>query len=134
MARKLQKECAACTEADISASDVIAEHSRSIASIIFRASLADPYNRMTRYEFIAWTRWWLRLPQPQRLGNARYSDELGYSAEQCLQPHLKNQEQWMDVHGNHANSGCPSAAAGRGRRYKLLLWRIYYKAKQAGAQ
>ena len=132
IARKLQKECSECTEADISKSDIVAANSRSISSILFRASLADPFNRMTRYEFTAWTRCWRALPQPERLGNARYAKELGYNAEQCLQPHLKDPNQWMDVHGNHANSGCPSAAAGRGRRHSLLKWALYYKAKEAG--
>ena len=117
---------------EITASDIIRTHSRSFSPNLFRVSLADPINRMTARAFIAWMCFYLAIPQPARLGNASHIDSLGYEAERCLQPHLKDPVQALDVHGNHANSGCPSAASGRAKRHNYMKWGVYYLAKEAG--
>jgi hypothetical protein len=76
-------------------------------------------------------RFFLRIPPLARLGNARHSDQLGYEAEQCMHIHLKDHYRLLDIHANHANSGCPSSIAARSWRHKLLKYAVYNAAKEA---
>ena len=107
-------------------------HSRSRTATILRAQLSEPSNRITAPNFISWMRFFLQIPPLIRLGNATHSDKLGYSAEKCTHNHLKDHHRLLDIHANHANSGCPSAVAGRSWRHSLLEWSVYYAAKEAG--
>ena len=116
---------------DVSESDIIIEHSKSSSARILRAPLSQPTNRMTEMEFITWMRYFLRIPPLNRIGNAKFEDELGYVAESCTHHHQKGIHKILDAHANHANSGCPSATAGRSLRHTLIEWTIYNAAKEA---
>ena len=131
--REYNRACASVSD-DVCKSDVIATHARSLSSSILRVQLSDIKNRMTQLEFVTWMRFFLRIPQLARLGNARHSIELGYQAEECFHHHQKGNKRLLDLHANHANSGCPSSAAGLSRRHTLFKWAIYYAAKEAGCE
>jgi hypothetical protein len=130
-ARELKVSCSKVTN-DVCKSDIIATHTRSLSVCLLRAPLSDPANRMTALEFVTWIRFFLSIPQLARLGNARYSDQLGYHAEECLHTHFSGPRRLLDIHANHANSGCPSAAAGLHTRHSLFKWAVFYLAKEAG--
>ena len=111
-ARKLKLQLIQ-TSNDVSESDIIIEHSNSSSARIFRAPLSQPANRMTPSEFITWMRYFLGIPPLNRIGNAKFEEQLGYIAESCTHQHQQGKHRLLDAHGNHANSGCPSATAGR---------------------
>ena len=130
-AKNLKDACIKETK-EINQSDVVARHTLSKSSILFRAKLSKKNNRMNREDFVAWTRFHLGIPQLGRLGNSKTSPELGYSAEECLHPHLSGHYKLLDLHGNHANSGCPSAVSARSQRHSFLKWTISQAAQEAG--
>ena len=110
-----------------SKSDLVAAHASAHAKVL-RAPLSFSPNRIPEYEFRSWMRFFLSLPPLTRLGNAQLDPDLGYEVEHCLtHPHRA-----LDAHGNHANSGCPTAAAGLSARHTALKYSIYYAAQEAG--
>lgn len=119
---------------DITKSDIIEAHAPSQASRIFTAPLSVSWNRMDPNRFTAWVRAFLRVPQQPHLGNLANRAGLPYQTERCLAEHTKNnlKAACLDLHGNHANSNCPSVAAGRHRRHKLLRDAFKFLAVKAG--
>jgi len=132
-ARNLIRKCSSLAEG-INESDMVAAHSNSSTVYILTAPLSNPRNRIPAAEFVAWMRFFLRIPQLVHLGNAKHSIRLGYSAEVCFHNHSHGCRSHLDLHGNHANSGCPSAAAGRSMRHSLLKWAVYYAGQEAGCE
>jgi hypothetical protein len=119
---------------DITKSDIVEAHSLSQASRIFTAPLSFPRNRMSPQRFTTWVRAFLRIPQQPHLGNLADRSGHAYQTERCLAEHTKHDPEAasLDLHGNHANSNCPSVAAGRHRRHTLLKSYIYILAIEAG--
>jgi hypothetical protein len=101
---------------------------------MLHAPLSVKQNRMPRDVFIAWTRFYLRLPQLPHLGNAVEVKGVDYDMESCLGHHAKDQFAYLDLFGNHACSNCPSAAWAQHRRHTFLKWVFYYAAVDAGLQ
>jgi hypothetical protein len=85
-ARSYEDSLAQVTD-DVNESDVIMANSESASANILRAPLSCPANRMAPITFITWMRFYLSIPQQARIGNAKFSDILGYEAEQCLHLH-----------------------------------------------
>ena len=80
------------------------------------------------------SRFYLAIPQLTRLGNAKPSEVLGYHAEECWHTHGRGHYRLLDVHANHANSGCPSSLAARSERHTLLKWAVNRIAQEAGCR
>jgi hypothetical protein len=100
---------------------------------VLRAPLSNPLNRWEAGGFIAFLRFYLTIPQLYRLGNEEYNKTLGYEAERCLGTHIKDRSRsLLDLHGNHANSGCPSAAYALAGRHKAMEHAVEDFGNQAG--
>jgi hypothetical protein len=93
--------------------DLVDSHTQGNPAQAFRARLSQPYNRIPANWFVAWFRRFLRIPQPQRLGNAE--PRFGHDAdlEQCYGNHSSGPDRFLDVFGAHDNSSCPPCAKGR---------------------
>ncbi len=100
----------------------VTAHSQSQNTRVFSARLSNQNNIMPPQLFIAWTRWYLQIPQIPHLGNLRDRPDLAdYHTETCCSSHSHCEEdEMLDLHGNHANSGCPTASAGMHMRHTLL--------------
>jgi hypothetical protein len=121
----------------VSHSDVIISHFSAHAnlSLILTAPLSRPHFRVAPQDFRAAMRWYLSIPQLRHLGNHGPVRGLDYAAEFCLHSHSSQWEpvrRALDVHGDHANSNCPAAAAGRHLRHNTLKYACHYAAKEAG--
>jgi len=86
---------------------------------------------MAAAEFISWMQYFLEIPLLYKLANEKFEEDIGYVVETCTHHHLKRKHKRLDVHANHANSGCPSAVAGRSWRHSLIKWTVYNAAKEA---
>jgi len=66
-ARHVAERCSVLAEG-ICESDIIATHSRTSSVFVLTAPLSNPTNRIPPTEFVAWMRFFLRIPQLVRLG------------------------------------------------------------------
>ncbi len=95
------------------------------AATILTARLSNQFFRFSPMDFVSWFRFQFRLPQIPHLGNV---DSQG--VERCRGSCARRRE--VDLHGNHANSGCLASACGRGARHSLLQQCISFAAGTAG--
>ena len=106
------------TETKAHACDYVHANALSQASRVFYAKLSEKHNRMTPTDFVAWVRFFVRLPQiPCHNGPTKFPG-LDYQAEKCLNGKCKQAA--IDLHGNHTHGKCASASAGLHYKHKLL--------------
>ena len=79
--------------------DLVHACSKDLAARVFTAQLSDKDNRLTRGEFVTWTRRYLQLPPLMRLGNAKPRTGFDYEMESCLGTHSAEQDSWLDLYG-----------------------------------
>jgi hypothetical protein len=92
---------------------------------ILTAKLSNEFFRFSPRDFVAWFRFRFRLPQIPHLGNADLT-----GVERCLG--ICSRRRKVDFFGNHANSSCLAAGAGRGARHSYLKHCIAFMAGAAG--
>jgi hypothetical protein len=81
---------------------------------------------VTPVEFIAWSRFFLRIPQLPRLDALQAVGAFDYKVERCQSHHTNGHVEFMHLHGNHANSNCHSARRALGSRHTFQKRDCYY--------
>ena len=112
-------------------SDYVQAHARSQNNRVLTSKLSNKHNRMEPRSFVAWARFFCRLPQVPHLGGLREQKELDYHAEHCMGLGKSCNGQAIDLHGNHAHGRCASVSAGLHYKHKLLLNSVRDMAKTA---
>lgn len=119
----------------VSESDFIRANSRANPAIILHANLSDKLSFMTQTQFVSVARTQLMLPQIPHVGNLQDSP-WPYQAEVCLNVHKGSvgEKAFLDLAGNHANSGCPASSHALHHRHKLIIRCVYYLGQEAGLE
>lgn len=110
--------------------DLVHACSKDLPARVFTAQLSDKDNRLTRGEFVTWTRRYLQLPPLMRLGNAKPRTGFDYEMESCLGTHSAEQDSWLDLYGSHDNSRCAPTMHGKHHGHTLLKWAVHRMAKE----
>ena len=116
--------------------DFIHANALSQSSRVLYCSLAEKRNRFAEATFIAWARFYARLPQLPLFDGHKKQQNLTYQAEQCADSSKSSCKARpnLDLHGNHAHSTCKSAALGLHLKHKNLRDTVAAFAKLAGAR
>jgi hypothetical protein len=101
-------------------SDYVFAFAKSQASRVLVADLSDRDNRMLPSYFVAWLRFFARLPQIPHLSGPSVECKGGYMAEMCMSGHNKGEKALLDLHGNHAHGKCPSSSKGMHKKHRLM--------------
>ena len=88
----------------------------------FTAPLSDRYNRLTPFEFVAFTRRILQLPPLMRLNNAAPREGFDYDMEECLGTHAEGEDRYLDLYGCHGNGRCGPASHGVHKGHSLMKY------------
>ena len=133
--RLIHTECArrlAGEEGTVNQCAFVTAHTRGRASLVLQLPLSEPAFRMDPPTFIAWFRFYLRIPQLVRTTLSADTTSLGYEAAVCGHEACRGGP-LIDLYANHANTGkCPATLLGRAMRHNLLKWSIQYFAVLAG--
>jgi hypothetical protein len=144
-AARVARQETASGQGGVTDSDMVAALAHGRPTRIYVAPLSKKKHRMVPERFIAYTRFVLRIPQLQKLDNARAESGLDYHVESCIGAHTKevkgepDSEQvraarLMDLNGNHANSNCLTTMAGRAHIHNELVNAVYDAALEAGVK
>ena len=122
-ADQLHKELMEAKPGHMADSDLVFACSKDRSpQLFFTAPLSDKYNRVTPFEYVAWTRRLLQLPPLMRLNNAEERDGFDYHMEHCLGNHAHGDDRYLDLYGSHGNGNCGPSSHGIHKGHSLMKY------------